>query len=160
MAIADNFFCSFVVVILIKDYFMAFKAFKRTRKLNWATTSPKFLNFTGLQRGAILNFWENEWISWCCIGCYLHEHNVDGMVSRSTRAWEEYYYSLICQNLQWVPHGQIFSICQSLGYKQQQPDPGYDLAAGRDGDDDNDEKSYCIFKNNYFFEAGIAESSV
>lgn len=150
MAVADNFFCSFVVVILIKDYFMALRAFKRTRKLHWATTSPKFFNFSGLQKGAILNFRENEWISWCCIGCYLHEHNVDGMVSRSTGAWEEYYYSLICQNLQWVPHGQIFSICQSLGYKQQQHDPDYDLAAGSDGDDGNDEKSYCIFKNNYF----------
>lgn len=54
-------------------------------------------------------------------------------------------------NLQWVPHRQIFSICQSLGYtQQQQHDPGYDLAAGSDGDDNNDEKSYCIFKNNYF----------
>lgn len=48
------------------------------------------------------------------------------------------------------PPRMIFSICPSLGYKQQQHVPNYYLATGSDGDDDNDEKSFCIFKDNYF----------
>lgn len=43
----------------------------------------------------------------------------------------------------------VFSTCLFLGYKQHQHDPGYYLATGNDGDDDNDEKSDCVFKDNY-----------
>lgn len=49
----------------------------------------------------------------------------------------------------------VFSICQSLGYKQQQHDPGHYLDTGSDGDDDNNEKSDCILKTTTLFEVVI-----
>lgn len=48
------------------------------------------------------------------------------------------------------PPWMILFICQCLGYKQHQHDPGYYFSTASDGDDDHDEKRYCIFKYNYF----------
>lgn len=48
------------------------------------------------------------------------------------------------------PPQMILFISRSLGYKKHRPDPGYYFSAGNDGDDDHDEKRYCIFKYNYF----------
>ena len=52
------------------------------------------------------------------------------------------------------PPRMISSLCQSLGHKQQQQDPGCYLATGSDGHD-NEEKSYCIFKDNYFIRSSV-----
>lgn len=82
-AVAGNFFCGFVVVVPRESCFVALQAFKRTRSFIQATASPAFECCCPSERlniklpGKLSSLLD-------ALGCYLHDHHVVSVVSRSS----------------------------------------------------------------------------